>query len=204
MDLVHEDTVQQEWIDYNGHMSEAFYVLVFGHATDDFLDTVGLDSITREERHVSAFTVEAHIRYLDQARSGDPLYVTTLLTDVDAKRARIFHTMTLGREGRFWPLKRSSCCTSTRQVIGSARLTARFGKTFCSWPPNTPSFRNPKTWVGPSRCRDEQSEHLRCPFYAVPLLSAIPLSQLKRQPLLLRPSNSTSSWNTCPRFRSLE
>lgn len=99
MDLVHEDTVQQEWIDYNGHMSEAFYVLVFGHATDDFLDTVGLDSITREERHVSAFTVEAHIRYLDQARSGDPLYVTTLLTDFDAKRARIFHTMTLGREG---------------------------------------------------------------------------------------------------------
>jgi len=98
-DLVHEDTVRQEWIDYNGHMSEAFYVLVFGHATDDFLDAVGLDSAYRDKQEVSAFTVEAHIRYLDQAGSGDPLHVTTLLTDCDAKRARIFHTMRLGQEG---------------------------------------------------------------------------------------------------------
>ena len=99
MDLVHEDTVRQEWIDYNGHMSEAFYVLVFGHATDDFLDAVGLDSEYRDKQKVSAFTVEAHIRYLDQARSGDLLHVSTLLTDFDAKRARLFHTMRLGQEG---------------------------------------------------------------------------------------------------------
>lgn len=99
MPLMHEDTVRKEWIDYNGHMSEAFYVLVFGHATDEFLDAIGLDSAYREERKVSAFTVEAHIRYLDQARSGDPLHVSTLLTDCDTKRARIFHTMRLGREG---------------------------------------------------------------------------------------------------------
>ena len=28
------EDVRPEWIDYNGHLSEAYYVLVFGHATD--------------------------------------------------------------------------------------------------------------------------------------------------------------------------
>ncbi len=30
----YEGPVKPEWIDYNGHMSEAFYVLVFGYETD--------------------------------------------------------------------------------------------------------------------------------------------------------------------------
>lgn len=97
--LIHEDTVKKEWIDYNGHMSEAFYVLVFGHATDDFLDRIGLDEANRNAHGVSAFTVEAHIRYLNQASEGNPLKVSTLLTDFDSKRARLFHTMRLGPGG---------------------------------------------------------------------------------------------------------
>jgi acyl-CoA thioesterase FadM len=30
--------VRPEWVDYNGHMSEAYYVLIFGDATDAFYD----------------------------------------------------------------------------------------------------------------------------------------------------------------------
>ena len=40
---LHESVVQPEWIDYNGHMNVAFYVLAFDHATDAFLDHIGLD-----------------------------------------------------------------------------------------------------------------------------------------------------------------
>ena len=29
-----DEAVRPEWIDYNGHLSEAYYVLVLGHATD--------------------------------------------------------------------------------------------------------------------------------------------------------------------------
>lgn len=100
MTIVYEDTVRPEWIDYNGHMSEAFYVLVFGYATDTFLDTIGLDSEYRTAHKVSAFTVEAHVRYLDQAIEGDPLHVSTLLAGLDAKRAHLFHTMASGPGGR--------------------------------------------------------------------------------------------------------
>lgn len=99
MPIVYEDTVRRQWIDYNGHMSEAFYVLVFGYTTDAFLDAVGLGQAYRSKQNVSAFTVEAHIRYLDQALQGEPLHVSALLTDCDAKKARIFHTMRRGRDG---------------------------------------------------------------------------------------------------------
>ncbi len=96
--LIYEDRVKKEWIDYNGHMSEAFYVLVFGYATDAFLDHIGLDETSRQRHGISAYTVEAHIRYLDQARDQDPLLVRTLLAGHDAKRAHLFHTMHLGHE----------------------------------------------------------------------------------------------------------
>src|SRR5699024_6511063 len=34
--------VREDWIDYNGHLSEAYYVLVFGFATDTAMDALGL------------------------------------------------------------------------------------------------------------------------------------------------------------------
>ncbi len=41
-------TVRPEWIDYNGHMSEAYYSLVFGHATDALMAETGLGPAYRE------------------------------------------------------------------------------------------------------------------------------------------------------------
>ena len=64
------EPVRDEWIDYNGHLSEPYYVLVLGHATDAVMDTVGLGPAYRASTGASLFTVEAHIRYLDQVRPG--------------------------------------------------------------------------------------------------------------------------------------
>ena len=36
--VVWREPVQDAWIDYNGHLSEPYYVLVFGHATDAVMD----------------------------------------------------------------------------------------------------------------------------------------------------------------------
>ena len=36
--VVWREPVRDEWIDYNGHLSEPYYVLVFGHATDAVMD----------------------------------------------------------------------------------------------------------------------------------------------------------------------
>lgn len=92
-------TVRPEWIDYNGHMSEAFYVLVFGHATDALMDAVGLGPGYRERTGCSLYTVEAHVRYLAEVDEGTPLTLRTRVLGVDGKKLRFAHEMYAGEEG---------------------------------------------------------------------------------------------------------
>ena len=40
--LTWAEDVRPEWIDYNGHLSEGYYVLVFGHATDAAMVALGM------------------------------------------------------------------------------------------------------------------------------------------------------------------
>lgn len=93
---LHEAEVRPEWVDYNGHMSEAYYVLVFGHTTDGFLDAIGMDAAFREHNKMSLYTLEAHISYLKEVSESEPLVVETQLLDCDHKRLRLFHYMRHG------------------------------------------------------------------------------------------------------------
>jgi len=93
---VFEETVRPEWIDYNGHMSEAFYVLVFGYATDAMMDAVGLGPEYRERTGCSLYTVEAHVRYLDEVVEGGQLAVRTRVLGVAGKKLRFVHEMRVG------------------------------------------------------------------------------------------------------------
>lgn len=86
-------TVREEWIDYNGHLSEAYYVLVFGFATDALMDAVGLDSGYRSRTGCSLYTVEAHVRYLDEVARGSRLAVRTTVLGADTKKVRFVHEM---------------------------------------------------------------------------------------------------------------
>jgi acyl-CoA thioester hydrolase len=97
---LYETKVEPEWVDYNGHMSEAYYVLVFGHTSDAFLDLIGMDADYRERNGMSLYTLEVHVSYLREAREGDPLTVTTQLLDLDHKRAHLFHAMRHGKDDR--------------------------------------------------------------------------------------------------------
>ncbi|WP_217166063.1 thioesterase family protein [Streptomyces sp. AC512_CC834] len=86
-------TVRPEWIDYNGHMSEAFYVLVFGHATDALMIETGLDSGYRESTGCSLYTVESHIRFLQDVPEAARLAVRTRVLGAAARKARFVHEM---------------------------------------------------------------------------------------------------------------
>ncbi|MEU7316913.1 thioesterase family protein [Streptomyces sp. NPDC007083] len=92
-----EQTVRPEWIDYNGHLSEAFYVLVFGHATDAMMDEVGLGPAYREDTGCSLYTVEAHVRYLDEVAEGASLTVRTRVLGAAGKKLRFAHEMFIGQ-----------------------------------------------------------------------------------------------------------
>ena len=85
--------VRPDWIDYNGHMNVAFYLMAFDHATDVFFDALGLTDDLRERTGSSTFAGELHITYKRELKEADPLRITTQLLAFDEKRMRFFHQM---------------------------------------------------------------------------------------------------------------
>lgn len=96
MTVLWREPVRDTWIDYNGHLSEAYYVLVFGHATDAVMDAFGLGPAYRAEHHASLFTVEAHVRYLDQVPAGVEMEVRSSVVGSTPKLMWIWHEMWVG------------------------------------------------------------------------------------------------------------
>ena len=101
--------MQADWVDYNGHMGESFYLYAFGWATDALFRYIGIDEAYRAAGH-SFFTVESHINYYSEARLGDPLGFTTQVLDVDEKRLHFFHAMYHGDSGEL-------LCTTEQMLL---------------------------------------------------------------------------------------
>nr|WP_281413117.1 thioesterase family protein [Marivibrio halodurans] len=95
----HSDRVRPEWIDYNGHMNVAYYVLAFDGATDYFADRIGLDAAYRTRHEASFFAVDMNVGYRREVIEGASLAFTTQLIDFDAKRLHFFHAMWQVEEG---------------------------------------------------------------------------------------------------------
>ena len=96
---LHWERIRPEWIDYNGHMNVSYYVLVFDHATDQFLDFAGMGEAFRRDRQASSFTAEMHVNYLREVKEGDEVSVSTILLGYDEKRIHYFHQMRHAEEG---------------------------------------------------------------------------------------------------------
>lgn len=91
--FLHSERVRSNWIDYNGHMGEAYYGLVFANATDALYDHIGLGRHYRAKHNASIYTVESHIHYLQEVGLRVALRVTSQFLAMDAKRMHIFHAM---------------------------------------------------------------------------------------------------------------
>ena len=82
--------VREEWIDYNGHMNVAYYVLLFDRCVDEAFMTLGMGPEYVARRNASFFTVEIHIHYLRELTAGARVEATLQLLASDAKRLRVF------------------------------------------------------------------------------------------------------------------
>ena len=92
-EISHTETALPEWVDFNGHMNVAYYVMVFDHATDVFLNSAGVGKDYRDSTGHSLFVVEAHVTYQNEVHAGEELGITTQLLGHDSKRLHIFHHM---------------------------------------------------------------------------------------------------------------
>ena len=90
---LYETKVTAEWVDYNEHLSEWAYLLVFGDNADAFFRYIGVDEDYRAAGQ-SLYTAETHLRHLREARLGEPLRLTLQVLGTDAKRLHIAHEMT--------------------------------------------------------------------------------------------------------------
>jgi acyl-CoA thioester hydrolase len=89
----YHDSVRAEWVDYNGHMRDAFYMLIFSLAADGLIDLIGLPDAVRKERHRSIYTLEAHLNYLHEVKQGTQVRVDMRVLGYDAKRIHLYLEM---------------------------------------------------------------------------------------------------------------
>ncbi len=94
-DTLHREVIRPEWIDYNGHMNVAFYVLIFDHATDAVLDRLDIGADYRRRSNCSIFVAEAHVTYEREVREGQEVSVASRLVGIEGNRLIIYHEMTL-------------------------------------------------------------------------------------------------------------
>jgi acyl-CoA thioester hydrolase len=91
--IEYEAVVRPEWIDSNGHLNLAYYVVVFDLATDKLYATLGIGDAYREATGNSCFTAETHTVYEREVHLGDRLRVLTWLLATDDKRLHYFHEL---------------------------------------------------------------------------------------------------------------
>lgn len=88
-----EGVVRPEWIDANGHLNLAYYVVLFDLATDAMYDALGIGQAYRDATGGSTYTAESHILYERELLVGERVRITTHLLAVDSKRLHYFHEM---------------------------------------------------------------------------------------------------------------
>jgi acyl-CoA thioester hydrolase len=93
-----EKQVLPEWVDFNGHMNVAFYLMAFDHCVDDLYNRLGIGPAQLDQRRSSVFTLEAHISYVREVVEGDPLRISGRLMDYDGKRVHSYYEMYHGGE----------------------------------------------------------------------------------------------------------
>jgi acyl-CoA thioester hydrolase len=101
--------IRPEWIDYNGHMNVAYYVLVFDYATDAFWNYLGIGEGYLKRTNHSTFALESHVTYQGEVKLGDRVRVTSMLLGADAKRLHFFHRMYHAEQGYLAATLESIC-----------------------------------------------------------------------------------------------
>ena len=82
--------IPSSWTDYNGHMNETHYLEAGSQATDRFLEMIGVD-LDYVSSGYSFFTVENHLRYLQELLAGDRLTLCTQVLGAGGRKLHLYH-----------------------------------------------------------------------------------------------------------------
>lgn len=86
-------TVRDEWLDYNGHMNVACYLVAFEQGIEDLKCAYGLDAHYRTTALRSTVALENHLTYQNEAMQGDELRIESRIFGTDGKRMHFCQAM---------------------------------------------------------------------------------------------------------------
>jgi len=90
---LHSEPLQDNWLDDYGHLNEAYYLVPFTNTTWKFQDHFGIGVDYFKETGCAIYTVETHLRYVDEVRSPALIEVETIVLGSDAKKIWFAHLM---------------------------------------------------------------------------------------------------------------
>ena len=84
--LIYRTELAPEWIDYNGHLRDAFYGLIVSYASDALMDRLGMDADYRNRTQNTLYTLEMHTHFFHEVKKSDSVFVNVRLLSTDQKR----------------------------------------------------------------------------------------------------------------------
>ena len=96
---VSSGAVRPEWIDSNGHMNVAYYVLAFDWGIDELWTRFGITEEHVRDNQSSTFAVESRVLYHRELKLDDPYTVTSQILAFDEKRIHQFQRMYHSTQG---------------------------------------------------------------------------------------------------------
>lgn len=94
---IYRTQVLPEWIDYNGHVRDAYYGLIVSLATDALMDRLGIDESYRQRTRNTLYTLEMHVHFLHEVLRSDVVDVSVRVLAFDHKRIHAAFDLTCQR-----------------------------------------------------------------------------------------------------------
>ncbi|MFC7067752.1 thioesterase family protein [Brucella rhizosphaerae] len=91
--FIYRTSVLPSWVDYNGHMGDYAYGIVFSDAATAYMDRIGIDAVYREKSGATLYTLDSRIGYMKECHAGELLRIELSHIDADRKRIHIFMRM---------------------------------------------------------------------------------------------------------------
>ena len=90
--------IAADWADYNGHTNDSRYMQLSSEALDVFFRSVGFSNDYLATGR-SFYTLESHIRYINESKVGDEIVVTAQVISLDDKKIHM-HSVMSHADGR--------------------------------------------------------------------------------------------------------
>ena len=89
----YEAAIQSDWIDTNGHMNLAYFILIFDRGTAALFNALGIEKSYTNSKRCGVFAAGTHTLYDREVLLGERVRVASQVMSANTKRLHIAHEM---------------------------------------------------------------------------------------------------------------